>query len=232
MNNLPDVVKVLIFSVISYVTLFIIAKLLGKKQIAQLSFIDYVVGITIGSIAAEMATDTENPFYHYIIAMVIFLGFDLAVTLLSRKGTLMKNLLCGKPLMIIEDGQINYKELKKSKLTVDELIGMARDKDYFDINQIAFAILETSGKLSIMPKSNEKPPVCRDLNITPAPPALTDYFIIDGVLRQEIVDKNGYDVEWLKKGVGATDEQSLKNILLASYDEQNKKFNVHFKSSV
>lgn len=230
MNNLPDVVKVLVFSVISYVTLFIIAKLLGKKQIAQLSFIDYVVGITIGSIAAEMATDTVNPFYHYLIAMAIFLVFDLAVTLLSRKGTFMKNLLCGKPLIIIENGQINYKELKKSKLTVDELVGMARDKDYFDINQIAFAILETSGKLSILPKPDDKPPVCKDLNITPPQPALTDYFIIDGTLRQEVIDKNGYDVEWLKKGVGATDEETLKNILLASYDEETKQFNVHYKT--
>ena len=146
MNNIPDVAKVLIFSMMAYVTLFIIAKLLGKKQIAQLSFIDYVVGITIGSIAAEMATDTQNPFYFYIIAMAIFLVFDIVVTLIGRKGSLMKKIFCGRPLMIIENGQFNYKELKKSKLTVDEIIGMAREKDYFDINQIAFAILETSGK--------------------------------------------------------------------------------------
>lgn len=232
MNNLPDVIKVIVFSVMSYVTLFIIAKVLGKKQIAQLSFIDYVVGITIGSIAAEMATDTINPFYHYVVAMGIFLLFDLAVTLLSRKGTTMKNLLCGKPLIIIENGQINYEELKKSKLTVDELTGMARDKSYFDVNQIAFAILETSGKLSILPKAEEKPPVCKDLNITVAEPKLTEYLIIDGVIRRETLERNGYDEGWLKKGVGIKDEKSLSNILLASYDEEKKIFNVHYKSAL
>ena len=231
MNTLPDIVKVLIFSIVAYITLFIIAKVLGKKQIAQLSFIDYVVGITIGSIAAEMATDTINPFYHYVVAMAIFLFFDLAVTLLSRKGTFMKKVLCGKPLIIIENGQINYEELKKSKLTIDELIGMARDKDYFDINQIAFGIFETSGKLSILPKAEEKPPVCKDLSITPPAPALTDYLIIDGVIRDDIMAKHGYDEEWLKQGVGINDEKELDNVLLASYDEKNRIFNVHYKSS-
>ena len=229
MNNIPDVAKVLIFSMMAYVTLFIIAKLLGKKQIAQLSFIDYVVGITIGSIAAEMATDTQNPFYFYIIAMAIFLVFDIVVTLIGRKGSLMKKIFCGRPLMIIENGQINYKELKKSKLTVDEIIGMAREKGYFDINQIAFAILETSGKLSILPKADEKPPVCKDLSITVPEPELTDYLIIDGAIRDEIMQEHGYDEDWLKKGLGIRDERDLKNVLLASYDEQNGVFRVHRK---
>ena len=230
MDNIHDVVKVLIFSIVAYLTLFIIAKLLGKKQIAQLSFIDYVVGITIGSIAAEMATDTVNPFYHYIIAMTIFLVFDFAVTLISRKGALLKKLLCGRPLMIIENGKINYQELKKSKLTVDEVLGMARDKDYFDINQIAFGILETSGKLSILPKAEEKQPVCKDLSITPPPPELTDYLIIDGVLRKDVMEKNGYSEEWIKRGLGINCDKDLKNILLASYDEKGQTFNVHYKN--
>lgn len=229
---MPDIVKVIVFSVVAYITLFIIAKVLGKKQIAQLSFIDYVVGITIGSIAAEMATDTVNPFYHYVVAMAIFLFFDLIVTLLSRKGTFMKKILCGKPLIIIENGQINYTELKKSKLTLDELIGMARDKDYFDINQIAFGIFETSGKLSILPKAEEKPPVCKDFSITPPAPALTDYLILDGSIREDILAEHGYTEEWLMNGIGVTDEKSLKNILLASYDEQKKIFNVHYKSAL
>ena len=230
MDNIHDVVKVLIFSIVAYLTLFIIAKLLGKKQIAQLSFIDYVVGITIGSIAAEMATDTVNPFYHYIIAMTIFLVFDFAVTLISRKGALLKKLLCGRPLMIIENGKINYKELKKSKLTVDEVLGMARDKDYFDINQIAFGILETSGKLSILPKAEEKQPVCKDLSITPPPPELTDYLIIDGVLRKDVMEQNGYSEEWIKRGLGINCDKDLRNILLASYDEKGQTFNVHYKN--
>lgn len=232
MNNLPDVVKVIIFTAVAYVTLFIIAKLLGKKQIAQLSFVDYVVGITIGSIAAEMATETEQPFYHYIIAMGLFFLIDLVITLLGRKGTFMKNLLCGKPLIIIENGQINYEELKKSKVTVDEVIGMAREKDYFDINEIAFAILETSGKLSILPKAANKPPVCEDMNINLPEPSLTDYIVIDGKVRSEIMQQHGYTEEWLYNGLSVKNEEEIKNILLASYDDKKKQFNIHYKSAV
>lgn len=232
MDNLHDTVKVLIFSIVAYATLFIIAKILGKKQIAQLSFIDYVVGITIGSIAAEMATDTVNPFYHYLIAMGVFLLFDVAVTFISRKGRNVKTLLCGKPIIIIDNGQINYEELKKSKLTIDELIGMARDKDCFDINDIAFGILETSGKLSILPKAEQKPPVCKDLNITLPPTALTEYLIIDGSVCKDVLSVNGYTEDWLLKGVGATDQAALDNVLLASYDSENNRFNVHYKKPV
>ena len=162
--------------------------------------------------------------------MTIFLVFDFAVTLISRKGALLKKLLCGRPLMIIENGKINYKELKKSKLTVDEVLGMARDKDYFDINQIAFGILETSGKLSILPKAEEKQPVCKDLSITPPPPELTDYLIIDGVLRKDVMEQNGYSEEWIKRGLGINCDKDLKNILLASYDEKGQTFNVHYKN--
>ena len=106
---------------------------------------------------------------------------------------------------------------------------MARDKDYFDINQIAFGILETSGKLSILPKAEEKQPVCKDLSITPPPPELTDYLIIDGVLRKDVMEKNGYSEEWIKRGLGINCDKDLKNILLASYDEKGQTFNVHYK---
>ena len=81
---MSDIVKVLLFSALAYVTLFVISKILGKKQLAELDFIDYVTGISIGSIAAEMATETDKPFYHYLIAMGIFFFFDLIVPLLVR----------------------------------------------------------------------------------------------------------------------------------------------------
>ena len=92
-----DIAKIVVFSITAYVSIFIIAKLLGKKQIAQLSFIDYIVGITIGSIAAEMTTELEQPFYHYLIAMALFFLFDLAVTLIGRKSALLKKSLLESP---------------------------------------------------------------------------------------------------------------------------------------
>ncbi|MDD4291725.1 MAG: DUF421 domain-containing protein [Clostridia bacterium] len=230
MNNLHDIVKVLIFSIIAYAVLFVIAKVLGKKQIAQLSFIDYVVGITIGSIAAEMATDLVNPFYHYIIAMAVFLIFDIVISLISGKTKFLKSIFCGKPLIIIQDGKIDYNALKTSKLTVDEIIGMARDKDYFDINDIAFGILETSGKFSVLPKAPNKPTTCEDLGIKPPPASLTSYLIIDGKICYDVLKSNNYSVSWLLDGIDAENEKDVKNILLASYDTQTKRFIIHYKN--
>ena len=126
---MEEILKIVIFSIISVVYLFIISKILGKKQIAQLEFIDYVIGISIGSIAAEMATDlNETPFYHYLIAMTTFFLFDVLITFLGRKGFRLKNFLKGKPIMVIYEGKINYRNLKKSKLDVNELCSLCREK--------------------------------------------------------------------------------------------------------
>ncbi|HKL94460.1 MAG TPA: DUF421 domain-containing protein [Clostridia bacterium] len=228
---MPDYLKVIIASAITYVYLFIIAKLLGKKQIAQLSFIDYIVGITIGSIAAEMSTETTEPIYQYIIAMTLFFLFDLLITILSRKSAGLKKLLNGKPLILIDEGKFDYENLKKSKISVDEVSGMARDKGYFDINDIAFAIFETSGKLSIMPKSHNKPVVAKDMGITPEKPQLTQYLVVDGKVSNDSLKQSGRDKDWLFKELKIKDESELNNILVASYDETRKNFNVHYKNT-
>lgn len=229
---MPDILKVAVFSAVAYLSLFIIAKLLGKKQIAQLSFIDYVVGITIGSIAAEMATETEAPFYNYLLAMGLFFLFDLAITFISRKGKLMKTVFSGKPLTVIENGQINFNELKKSKISVEELTGMARDKDYFDLDDIAFAVLETSGKLSILPKAEKQPVVCENIGVTLPAPSLTEYLVIDGSVCDEAMKTNGYSEEWLLSGLHLSSKKELKNVLLAYYDSEKKVFHAHFKEAV
>ena len=112
-----ELIKILLFSALSYVTLFVISKLLGKKQLAELDFIDYVTGISIGSIAAEMSTETDTPFYYYLIAMGIFFLLDLAVTLLGRTTNGFKRFLRGVPLILISQGEVVLKLSKRAKST-------------------------------------------------------------------------------------------------------------------
>ena len=111
MFGIQPIFWVLIDSAVAFLYLFIISKILGKKQIAQLEFIDYTVGISLGSIAAEMATNTEVPFYFFLIAMTIFFALALLVAIIGRKNTFLKRLLKGKPATLVYDGKINYKEL-------------------------------------------------------------------------------------------------------------------------
>lgn len=225
---MPEILKIVVFSFVAYVALWIIAKLLGKKQIAQLSFIDYVVGITIGSIAAELTTETEKPFYYYLIAMFLFFFFDMFISFISRKGNIMKKIFIGKPLVVINDGKFDMESLKKSKLTVEEVLGMARDKGFFDISDIAYAIFETGGKLSILPKANQKPVVAEDLSITPEKPSLTSYVIVDGEIDEGSLSNLGKSKDWLLEKLGMSIKE-LKPILLAKYDEKEDDIMIYNK---
>ncbi len=225
-----DIVKVLVFSLTAYVVLFFIAKLLGKKQLAQLTFIDYIVGISIGSIAAEMTTELNQPFYHYLIAMAAFFFFDLIISILGRKGAMLKKFANGTPLILINDGKLDYENLKKSKITVNELCGLAREKGFFHLEDIAYAIFETSGKLSVLPKNNQRPVVAEDFNLPQeVQPKLVQYLVVDGNISEESLNMVNKDEEWLLDGLKVKDKKDLKNILLAYYDDNGQNFYVHYK---
>lgn len=139
---MDNVLNVSLQSLMAFAILFIISKILGKKQVAQLEFSDYVVGISIGSIAAAMAVEPDIPFYHFIIAMVLFGGLDLFLTLIARKSNFLKSAIKGRPLIIIEDGKLNFKNIKKSKLDLNEIMAQCRNKGYFYIEIFRIAFLK------------------------------------------------------------------------------------------
>lgn len=233
MFGIRPIYWVLIDSAVAFFYLFVISKLLGKKQIAQLEFIDYTVGISLGSIAAEMATNTEVPFYFFLIAMTIFFVFALLVAVIGRKSTFLKRLLKGKPATLIYDGKINYKELKKNKIDVNDLLSMLREKGYFDIADVAYAVFEPSGELSVLPVGAQKPLVMEDLDKDKIQPAqLEDIVIVDGVLSYSGLNNVDKDEEWLFKRLGITEKSELKDIILCVYDAENDKFNTYRKSDM
>ena len=219
-------------SITSFVFLFIISKILGKKQIAQLEFIDYVIGISLGSIAAEWSFSDELPFYYYAIAMAIFFVLAIAVALIGRKTTFLKRLFKGRPVTLIYDGQIASNGLNKSKIDVNDLLCMLREKGYFDPSDVAYAIFETSGKLSVLPKGSQKPVVLEDLGQHKMKPSsLTDILVVDGVISKSGLNEIGKSTAWLFQQLKITDKKQLKQALLATYDDENKKLNVHYKNN-
>ncbi|MGN0961657.1 MAG: DUF421 domain-containing protein [Christensenellales bacterium] len=226
---MPDVVQVLLNSIFAFAYLFLIAKILGKKQVAQLTVVDYVVGISIGSIAAEWCTDAKTPWYFYAIGMGIFFLFSFIIDFLERK-TLFKKFLKGKELELMSDGKINYKNLKKSKLDINDILGLCREKNYFDLSEIAYIYFENNGAISILPKGNKRPATANDLikvDIKKASPS--SYVIIDGNINKSELDNLGKDNEWLLKKCNISNEKELKNIILAEYIEDTKSVSVHYK---
>lgn len=229
MHTIPEIYRLLIFSSVSVVYLFFISKFLGKKQIAQLEFIDYVLGISVGSIAAEMATDVgDTPFYYYLIGMTIFFLFDVFVSFIGRKGPAMKHFFKGRPELIIYRGNFVYENLKKSKLDVNDVIALCREQGYFNITDVAFAIFETSGKLSILPKSHQKPTVVSDFHIKSPQAKLPFYLAVDGKISYSSLREIKKDVKWFFKKANI-DKKKLKNVLLAIYDEKNDEISLQLK---
>lgn len=232
MWGINEILYLIIVAFISVVVLFIIAKILGKKQIAQLEFMDYVLGISIGSIAAEMATDIgEKPFYYYIIAMSIYFILDLIISLLARSAPNLKHFFKGKPLTVIYEGELVYKNIKRGKIDVNDIIALARIQGYFDLSDIAYAIFENNGQLSIMPKANQKPTVAEDIDLKLPPASLPYYMVIDGVISYSSLRELKKDEKWLYNKLNVKTKADLENILLAIYNQEEDTMNISKKNN-
>ena len=214
----------------SFVFLFIISKLLGKKQIAQLEFIDYVVGISLGSIAAEWASADDKPFYYYAIAMAMFFALAFLVAIVGRKSSFFKRVFKGKPLPLIYEGKILSHNLNKSKIDVNDLLSMLRENGYFNPNDVAYALFETSGKLSVLPKGAQRPVVIEDIDTQKVKQAsLTNVLVVDGVVSNSGLNEIGKTVAWLLHQLDLQSEKELSSVILATYDEENRSVIAHYK---
>lgn len=231
MFGIPKIYWLFINSFASFFFLFLISKVLGKKQIAQLEFIDYAVGISLGSIAAEWAFSDDRPFYYYAVAMAIFFILAFLVAIIGRKNSFLKRLFKGKPVTLIYEGKILSEGLNKNKIDVNDLLSMLREKGYFDPNDVAYAIFETSGQLSVLPKGSQKPVVIEDIDKQKIKQSsLTNILIVDGIVSKSGLNEIGKTMSWLFHKLQIKEKSALKNIILATYDDKNDKLNVHYKN--
>ena len=169
----------------SFAVLFVVAKFVGHKQIAQLDFFDYITGITIGSIAAEMATELEQP-WKPLTAMVIYGVITLMLSIITNKFPRTRKYLNGTPTILMDHGKLYYENLKKAKLDLSEFMVMCRQQGYFDLSSIQTAVFEYNGKLTILPVSSQRPATPNDMNLAPEQELLFTELIMDG----RILDNN------------------------------------------
>ncbi len=206
----------------SFGVLFLVAKLIGHKQISQLVFFDYITGITIGSIAAEMATELEQP-WKPLIAMVIYGGITLLLSVVSNKFPSARKYLNGTPTILMDHGKLYYENLKKAKLDLSEFMVMCRQQGYFDLTSIQTAVFEYNGKLAILPVSSQRPVTPNDLDFAPEQELLFTELIMDGRVLEGNLKRMGLDMAWLNKKLKEYHVQSPQDVLLAICD-RNKKF--------
>lgn len=214
-------------SLFSFGALFVIAKFIGHKQISQLDFFDYITGITIGSIAAEMATELENP-WKPLTAMVIYGAVSWLLSVLSNKFPRMRKYLNGTPTILMDHGKLYRENFKKAKLDLSEFMVMCRQQGYFDLTGIETAVYEYSGKLTILPVSDKRPATPSDMNLHPEQELLFTELIMDGRVLEDNLKRMGLDLTWLNKQLEQNRIHSPKEVFLAVCDK-NLKF-VYFKN--
>ena len=211
----------------SFGALFLVAKFIGHKQIAQLDFFDYITGITIGSIAAEMATELEEP-WKPLTAMVIYGGATLLLSIISKKFLRSRKYLNGTPTILMDHGKLYYENLKKAKLDLSEFMVMCRQQGYFDLTSIQTAVFEYNGKLTILPVSSQRPVTPNDMNLTPEQELLFTELIMDGRILDGNLKRMGLDMTWLDKQLKQRHISSPQDVFLAVCD-RNLKFVLYEK---
>ena len=215
-----EIIQVILTSLLSVAVLFIIAKIMGHKQIAQLDFFDYISGITIGSVAAELATELESP-WKPLIAMVVYGGISFILSLVTNKMPRMRKYINGTPTIIMNNGKLYRKNLKKAKLDLSEFMMMCRELGYFNLNDIQTAIFEHNGKLTVLPVSNKRPANPADMNLAPKAEHIFTEVIMDGRILEGNLKRMGLDTIWLKRQLEAQGYHKAEEVFLGVCDDNN-----------
>lgn len=217
-----ELLDVTVRAISSLVTLFLITKMLGKKQVSQLSLFDYVIGISIGNFAAEMTINLESNELNGIWAVVLFGLFAYLVSYLTMKSIVLRRFFMGTPTVIIQDGKILEKNLKKVKFDINDMMEEIRSNGYFDLSQVEYALMEANGKLSILPKPEYRPITPKDMSIKVNSEGLCANIVIDSKIMHNNLKNMNKDLKWLDKKLREKGYTDLSKILLVTLDTNEK----------
>ena len=200
MQILQDTGMTILTTLLSILALFLLTKLMGAKQVSQMTMFDYVVGITIGSVAAELATELEAP-HKPLTALIVYGLVAAGISLLTSKFLKARALLTGKPMILLEDGVIYRENLKKARLDLSEFLTYCRIGGWFDLSQLQTAVFEHNGTVSFLPKETDRPATPADLNKNPAQSQVQTPFVMDGKLLSGNLRQAGKEEAWVHRAL-------------------------------
>ncbi len=220
-----DIIEALLIiprSLLSLFILFLVTKLIGKKQVSELSLFDYVIGISIGNFTAEMTMSLDVQFINGVMALLTFGLFAYLISLLTMKSIRIRRFFIGVPTVIIQNGKIIEKAMKHVMIDINDLLEQCRINGYYDLTQIEYAIMEANGKISIMPKSEYKPLTPNDMKKKVAQEDLQANVIIDGIIMQNNLENMNKSINWLEKELKVKGYKEYDDIILAILDKNDK----------
>lgn len=214
--------NIILRSFVILTLLFFLTKLLGKKQVSQLSLFDYIVGITIGNIAADISLDLEKNLLAGLACLSFYCFMSYLISKITMKNIKLRRFFIGVPTLLIENGKIIESGLKKVKLDINEFLAEARIKGYFNIDEINYAIMEINGNISFLPYDKNKPCTKKDMKIKDKGNGLTTVAIIDSTYMNNNIKAIGKDKKWLDHELKILGYNDYNDILLATIDCNNK----------
>ena len=182
-----------------YGVLFACVRIMGKRQIGQMEASEFVVAMLVADLAAIPMQDVSIPLYSGVVTILTVLGAELILSDLCLRSVRLRKFLCGKPVILIENGRILQQNLRRTRVTLDELSGHLREKDILDVQTVQYAILETNGNLSVFPYPKERPASAKDAGIMAKKQSMPIAIISDGYLLKENLAKAKKDIRWVQR---------------------------------
>ena len=213
-----EILKIIGLSSGSILLLFILTKVMGQREMSQLSVFDYIITITIGSIAAEMSTSLENNFWQPVVAMIMYALVAVIISFINTKFVKLRPILSGKTVILYDNGTLFKENFRKAKIDLNEFLVQCRTSGFFNLSDIKTAILEENGKISFLPYAEKRPVNPSDFNIKPKEDGVVTNLILDGKVMQENLTELGFDAIWLNNMLQQQGVTKLDNIFLATYD--------------
>ena len=203
---------------ILYLVLVLAVRLMGKRQIGQMEASEFVVTMLVANLAAIPMQDGGIPLYSGLVPILTVLGLELCLAGLLLRSMLLRKFFCGKPVILIDNGKILADSLRRTRVTLDELMGHLRQKDVLDVTTVQFAILETDGTLSVFPYPKYRPASAKEAGIKAERQYLPITLIQDGYLIRENLEKSGRSQQWLETELGKQ-KTDCASTLLMTIDE-------------
>ncbi|MDR5659476.1 DUF421 domain-containing protein [Serpentinicella sp. ANB-PHB4] len=213
---------VFIRSLILYGLVVVVMRMMGKRQIAQMQPFELVIAIMIADLAATPMENTGVPLINGVIPILTLLSVQVIVSFISIKSEAVREVICGKPSILINKGQLVQSELRRLRINMNDLLEQLRGKDYPNLSDVDYAILETNGEISIIPKVNKRNIIVEDMNIKVKDEELPITLIVDGNVLYSNLEKSGRDTQWLERELKKQSIQDVKKAFFAFLSSDGK----------
>ena len=210
-----EIAEMILTALLSFAALFFLTKLIGCRQVSQLSLFDYINGITIGSLDADLAIAGPGQRLAPLIGMMIYAGATFILSLLTDKSIAARRVIEGRPLVLLEHDRLKEENFARARIDLGEFLMRARVAGYFDLSQLSAAVLEPNGMISFLPKGEYRPATPGDLSMQAAKEGLSMAVILDGTVREEALHRFGFDMTWLLRELKRHRVGGVKDVFLA-----------------